>query len=95
MSANKRKPICAYILINVKLGFTDDVLAKLKNIPGITSVAVITGEYDVIARVETDTLEEMHDRTLDIHVIDGRTLDIHVIDGIYETTTSIIQLEFT
>ena len=85
MSANKRKPICAYILINVKLGFTYDVLSKLKNISGITSVAVITGEYDVIARVETDTLEEMHDRTL----------DIHVIDGIYETTTSIIQLEIT
>lgn len=85
MSVNKRKPICAYILINVKLGFTDDVLDKLKKIPGVTSIAVITGEYDVIIRLETDDLEEMH----------SRTLDIHVIDGIYETTTSIIQLEYT
>ena len=84
MSATKKKPICAYILINVKLGFTDDVITKLKTIPGITSVAVITGEYDVIVRLESDSLEEMHDRTL----------DIHVIDGIYETTTSIIQVEY-
>jgi DNA-binding Lrp family transcriptional regulator len=84
MSATKKKTICAYILITVKLGFTDDVITKLKTIPGITSVAVITGEYDVIVRLETDSLEEMHDRTL----------DIHVIDGIYETTTSIIQVEY-
>ncbi|NPE10052.1 MAG: Lrp/AsnC ligand binding domain-containing protein [Asgard group archaeon] len=85
MSANDKQSICAYILINIKLGFTEDVLAKLKKIPGITSVAVITGEYDVVVRLETDSLEEMHDRTL----------DIHVIDGIIETTTSIIQKEFT
>lgn len=85
MSANDKRAICAYILINIKLGFTEEVIAKLKEIPGITSVAVITGEYDVIARLETDSLEEMHDRTL----------DIHVIDGVFETTTSIIQKEFT
>lgn len=85
MSANDKKAICAYVLINIKLGFTEEVIAKLKEIPGITSVAVITGEYDCIVRLETDTLEEMHDRTL----------DIHIIDGIFETTTSIIQIEFT
>lgn len=85
MSANNKKTLSAYILINIKLGFTEDVLAKLKEIHGITSVAVITGEYDVIVRLETDTLEEMHERTL----------DIHIIDGIIETTTSIIQKEYT
>ncbi|MBK5114612.1 MAG: Lrp/AsnC ligand binding domain-containing protein [Candidatus Heimdallarchaeota archaeon] len=85
MSANDKKTISAYILINIKLGFTEGVIAKLKEIPGITSVAVITGEYDAIVRLETDSLKEMHERTL----------EIHVIDGIIETTTSIIQVEFT
>jgi DNA-binding Lrp family transcriptional regulator len=70
--------------MTIKLGSTNDVLAKLKKIPGITSISVITGEFDVIARLESKTFEEMFDRTQ----------DIHLIDGIEETTTSIIQKEF-
>ncbi len=74
----------AYILVSVELGKTKEVLAKLKQIPNVTSVAVITGEYDIIVRVETDTMDEMY----------NRTQEIHLIEGILETTTSIIQKEF-
>ena len=74
----------AYILVTIKLGKTNEVLAKLKQIPNVTSVAVITGEYDIIIRVETNTMDEMY----------NRTQEIHLIDGIIETTTSIIQKEF-
>lgn len=74
----------AYILVTVQLGKTNEVLAKLKQIPNVTSVAVITGEYDVIIRVETDTMDEMY----------NRTQEIHLIDGVMETMTSMIQKEF-
>ncbi|NHJ40583.1 MAG: Lrp/AsnC family transcriptional regulator [Asgard group archaeon] len=84
MNTNTKETLRAYILMNIKLGSTNNVLAKLKQIPGITSIAVITGEYDVIVRLETNSFEEMFDRTQ----------DIHLIDGIEETTTSIIQKEF-
>jgi len=84
MSTPSKEEMKAYILINVKLGKTNEVLAKLKKIPGITSLAVITGEYDIIARVETIDMNEMY----------NRTQEVHLIDGISETTTSIIQKEF-
>jgi DNA-binding Lrp family transcriptional regulator len=84
MSTDSKETFRAYILMTIKLGSTNDVLAKLKKIPGITSISVITGEFDVIVRLETDSFEEMYDRTQ----------EIHLIDGIDETTTSIIQKEF-
>ncbi len=74
----------AYVMCTVQLGKTNEVLAALKKIPNITSVAVITGEYDIIVRVETKTMDEMYDRTQ----------EIHLIKGIVETTTSVIQKEF-
>jgi len=74
----------AYVMCTAKLGKTNDVLAALKKIPNITSVAVITGEYDIIVRLETKTMEEMYERTQ----------EIHLIEGIVETTTSVIQREF-
>jgi len=70
--------------MTIKLGSTNDVIKKLKQISGITSIAVITGEYDIIIQLEAESLEEMYERTQ----------KIHVIDGIEETTTSIIQKEF-
>ena len=82
--SNDRELMKAYIMITVKLGSTNDVLSKLKKIPGVTSVAVITGEFDIIVRVETETMDEMY----------NRTQEIHLIDGITETITSIIQKEY-
>ncbi|MHA1556570.1 MAG: Lrp/AsnC ligand binding domain-containing protein [Candidatus Heimdallarchaeota archaeon] len=84
MSSQNVEVMKAYILINTELGMTNDVLAKLKKIPGIITVAVITGEFDIIARVETVDMNEMY----------NRTQEVHLIDGIVETTTSIIQKEF-
>ncbi|HUT80918.1 MAG TPA: Lrp/AsnC ligand binding domain-containing protein [Candidatus Bathyarchaeia archaeon] len=84
MSSDDSENVKAYIMLSVKLGKTNDVLAKLKQIPNVTSVAVITGEYDIIVRVETVTMDEMY----------NRTQEIHLIEGILETNTSVIQKEF-
>lgn len=84
MSTDIKELLKAYIMINVELGKTNEVLTKLKKIPGVTSIAVITGEFDIIVRLETLNMNEMY----------NRTQEIHLIEGIIETTTSIIQKEF-
>ena len=43
MSENTKETFRAYVLMTIKLGSTNEVLAKLKQIPNITSIAVITG----------------------------------------------------
>ena len=84
MSEEESEYIKAYIMCSIRLGTTNEVLNKLKKIPNVTSVAVITGELDIIIRVETKTMEEMY----------NRTQEIHLIDGVIETATSVIQKEF-
>lgn len=84
MSTVEKEIIKAYIMLNLELGVTNEVLKKIKKLPGVTSVAVITGEFDIIVRMETATMREMYDLTQ----------EIHLIQGILETTTSIIQKEF-
>ncbi|MBD3191498.1 MAG: Lrp/AsnC family transcriptional regulator [Candidatus Heimdallarchaeota archaeon] len=84
MSDKTTKYVRAYILMNVRLGKMNHVLSELKTIPGVTSIAAITGEFDIIARVETESLEELY----------NRTQEIHLIEGISETVTSIVQKEF-
>ena len=84
MTLQEKESIKAYIMLNIELGKTNEVLTQIKKIPGITSIAVITGEYDILVRIETLTMDEMY----------NRTQDIHLIEGIIETVTSIIQKEF-
>ena len=76
--------VAAYILMSVHLGKTQDVISELRNIPQITRVAVVTGEWDVVARIEVENLEELYNITSD---------RVHLIKGISETQTAIIEKE--
>ncbi len=49
----------AYILINTQIGKTADVLKKLKDMPEIKHLDIIMGPYDIIAQVETDSLDQL------------------------------------
>lgn len=51
--------IRAYVLINVKPGKEREVIEILKNSKNIEDVSVVYGEYDVIAKVKAETLEEL------------------------------------
>lgn len=42
----------AYVLIEVAVGKTHDVINALEKVDGVTSVEPVTGPYDVIAVVE-------------------------------------------
>ncbi len=49
----------AYILLISTLGFENDVLEVLKDIPGVRETFKVHGVYDVILKVEADTMGEL------------------------------------
>ncbi|MCI4460684.1 MAG: Lrp/AsnC ligand binding domain-containing protein [Thaumarchaeota archaeon] len=49
----------AYVLINTEMGKEEDVLKELKQLPYVTEAYMIYGVYDIIAKVEADSLERV------------------------------------
>ena len=68
----------AFVLIETAVGKTNDVVNSLKSIPGVSSVDVVTGPYDIIAVLEAQDLGAVGD------VVTGR---VHTIGGIVRTVT--------
>ncbi|MEM3144135.1 MAG: Lrp/AsnC ligand binding domain-containing protein, partial [Candidatus Nitrosotenuis sp.] len=48
-----------HILINCELGSEQDVISQIKAINGIKEVRGVFGAYDVLAKIETVTVEEL------------------------------------
>ncbi len=74
--------VLAYVLMRIKLGFTDQVLERLREIDEAVRIAVTTGEYDVVILLEVRNLEALYDITVN---------RIHKIEGIEETTTAVVE----
>jgi DNA-binding Lrp family transcriptional regulator len=72
----------AYILMEIEIGRTDEVLQELRKIEESTKISVTTGEYDIVILLEVPTLEALYDITVK---------RIHVIPGIKETTTAVVE----
>ncbi|MEM2893239.1 MAG: Lrp/AsnC ligand binding domain-containing protein [Candidatus Bathyarchaeia archaeon] len=51
----------AFVLINAEIGAESDVLRELKEIPEVKEAHMVYGVYDIIARVETETMQELKD----------------------------------
>ena len=51
----------AFVLINAEIGAEHEVLKELKEIPEVKEAYMVYGVYDIIARVETDTMQELKD----------------------------------
>ena len=51
----------AFVLINAEIGAESEVLKELKGIPEVKEAHMVYGVYDIIARVETDTMQELKD----------------------------------
>jgi hypothetical protein len=71
----------AFLLINCDFPFSEDVINELGKIPEIVDVYRLHGMYDIIARVKSDTEEELND------VVKTR---IRKIDKVKSTITMII-----
>jgi DNA-binding Lrp family transcriptional regulator len=68
----------AYVLIQTDVGQAAGVARQIREIPGVVVAEDVTGPYDVIARVEASSIDEL-----------GRLVVSHVqlIEGITRTLT--------
>jgi len=49
----------AYVLINTKLGSEHEITEALRSVKEITAVYSIYGVYDLVARVEAETMDKV------------------------------------
>ena len=70
--------VSAYLLIQTDVGKAAQVAEEIRAIEGIVNADDVTGPYDVIARAESDTLDEL-----------GRMVvsRVQLVEGITRTTT--------
>ncbi len=68
----------AYVLIEVSVGRSQDLVSALSELDGVRSVARVTGPYDVIAEIGSDSVES---------IVDIVELEIHLMQGVTRTTT--------
>jgi DNA-binding Lrp family transcriptional regulator len=69
------------VLINADLGAEEDLLKKLREIPNVKEVYVVYGVYDIVARVEADTMEKVKETI---------TWHIRRLDKVRSTLTMIV-----
>ncbi|WP_105201440.1 MULTISPECIES: Lrp/AsnC family transcriptional regulator [unclassified Pseudoalteromonas] len=72
--------VSAHVSIKVKQKLTTKTNIELKHIDAITELYAISGEYDLIALVQAQSLEKLS------HLLD----DIGNLDGVERTTSSVI-----
>ena len=49
----------AFVLINTELGNELDLMKQLHQMPNVTEVHAVYGVYDIIAKVEGETMEKV------------------------------------
>ena len=76
----------AYVLINCELGSEESIISQLKNLEGVIEVHGTFGAYDILAKIESGTVEALRETitskilkmekirsTLTLMVIEGQT----------------------
>jgi DNA-binding Lrp family transcriptional regulator len=71
----------AYVLINYKIGAKQNILNKLKNVPGIVEVSEVDSVYDMVVKIASDNLDSLKETI---------TQHIRTIDSIRSTMTLIV-----
>ena len=74
----------AYVLINCELGSEESIIQQLKNVDGIIEVHGTFGAYDILAKVESTTVEALRESiTWKIRKIDQirSTLTLMCVEG--------------
>lgn len=52
-------------MINADLGAEQDILNEIKSIPHVVEVHVVYGVYDLIVKIEAESLDEVKDTVTD------------------------------
>ena len=74
----------AYVLINCELGSEESIIQQLKSLLGVVEVHGTFGAYDILAKIESSTVEELREAiTWKIRKIEQirSTLTLMGIDG--------------
>ena len=53
----------AYVLINCELGSEEAIISQLKNLEGVIEVHGTFGAYDILAKIESSTVEALRETT--------------------------------
>lgn len=51
--------VAAYILIQTEVGAASDVARGAQGLPGVVDVDAVTGPYDVLVKVEAETMDDL------------------------------------
>ena len=70
--------VSAYVLIQTEVGRAATVARTVQSVEGVVTAEGVTGPYDVVARAEATTVDELG------QMVVGR---IQLIDGIIRTVT--------
>lgn len=68
----------AYVLIQTEVGKAAQVVAAVKEIPGVTRAVVLTGPYDLLAHVEAIDVDSLGKLAVN---------EIQAVDSIVRTVT--------
>ena len=74
----------AYVLVNCELGSEESIIQQLKNLDGVMEVHGTFGAYDILAKIESPTVETLRETiTWKIRKIDRirSTLTLMGIEG--------------
>ena len=77
--------VAAYLLCKVRMGCVERVVAALRELEAATSIAVTTGEFDVIVRLDLPSLEDLYHMTVE---------RIGRIEGLEDMATAVVEKEF-
>ncbi len=73
----------AYIMTSMSPGTYTKALTAMKGIKNIEKISVVTGEYDIVVKVNVKNLEHLH----------KLTSQLHNVQGVEKTTTQVIEKE--
>ena len=51
----------AYVLINCELGSEESIIQQLKSLSGVVEVHGTFGAYDILAKIESSTVEDVRE----------------------------------
>jgi DNA-binding Lrp family transcriptional regulator len=49
----------AFVLVNADLGYESTLASEMKNIPGVNEAYTIYGVYDILLKVQADSMDKL------------------------------------
>jgi DNA-binding Lrp family transcriptional regulator len=74
----------AYIMTCMVPGSYTKAIQEIKKLNHIEKISVVTGDYDIVVKVDVKSLEHLH----------LLTNQLQKIDGVEKTTTQVVEKEF-